>query len=547
MAGPNLARMIGEPERHVQLRQAVVTAVAGDGTLSLKLGNSATAIAGIRSLGTGVVVGNVVWVLQQGYDLLALGRIMDSPYGSIPQGGTTPWLEVRNTGGDAYIDFTRTPGTADYNMRIINNTPGYLEVFGGRLRVGWAEMGTHPVHTSYAWFGRTAQAGGSDYSFLTNGSESIVNATGNCYLSRNGAWRYQSGDVHISRGAGEAELTVNDTNTFRMNYGATLANKQLFFRAWNDTWHRQYWDSGFDGLRIQEYQGIRVSNVDGEPLWANGAGIYANLGWFRTRGDRGLYNEDQGRGLYFTGGHVVPYPDGTTFRVTKHDHIGNWDVTPLWVESRGGGSGARISFRAAGQNAAPQIKSWGEAIEFRSWNDSYMIVTRSVVENYCQLAGKENLRQVADRVPKARRKQILKDVKPKHFNRRHGGCPACVGTGHKGQNRRLYDERARAVGALLAGVDDGPCPDCNGEGIAWERPEARKNEEAGWVGFVAEELEPIVPEAVFYRQDEDGEIRPSGLDHMALIALLWEEVNDLEARLESVEKVPAVALGKVKK
>jgi hypothetical protein len=44
-------------------------------------------------------------------------------------------LELRNTTGDVFIDFTRTPGTADYNMRINNDTNGYLRVYGGTFEV----------------------------------------------------------------------------------------------------------------------------------------------------------------------------------------------------------------------------------------------------------------------------------------------------------------------------------------------------------------------------------------------------------------------------
>jgi hypothetical protein len=540
---PNLVRQIGEEQRTVQLRQAVVTAVEGatGGTCTIKLGNGGP-ISGVRHLGSAAVpTGSTVWVLQQGYDLLVLGPVSTAPWGTAMQ---LEGLELFHPGSTPYIDFHRATNPAgsgaDYNMRIINNVNGYLEVFGGRVRIGWAEIGTHPVHTSYAWFGRTAQAGSTDYAFLTNGSESIINSIDATYMSIGGNWvarattagltvntnLYAEQKIHFRQQVRDDLIMLYDPD-----YCIGIRSATLYMRTYRSLW-----------LDSQEGGAFRLFEVN---LNGSNDGLIVNNGWLRTKGERGVFNNDQGRGIYFQGGHVKPYPDGVTLTCTKHDHLGNWDVNPLWVESRGGGSGARISFRAAGQNSAPQIKSWGEAFEFRGWNDAYMIVTRSVVENYSRASGKSGIMAARERLPKAQRREKVKRLRTVHFNRNQGGCPTCVGTGLISESRRLSDAD-RIAAALLGGRSEAPCPDCDGRGMEWVRPENVKNEEKGWFGFTAEEVEAEFPEAVFYRQDEDGVVRPSGLDALALIAILWEDNRDHQEEIDALEARLGVLEAKTK-
>ena len=52
---------------------------------------------------------------------------------------------------------------------------------------------------------------------------------------------------------------------------------------------------------------------------------------------------------------------------------------------------------------------------------------------------------------------------------------------------------------------------------------------------------------MFYREDEDGVVRPSGLDSLAMIAILWEEVKDLEDRLAGVEHLPVIVMNQPKR
>ena len=57
-------------------------------------------------------------------------------------------------------------------------------------------------------------------------------------------------------------------------------------------------------------------------------------------------------------------------------------------------------------------------------------------------------------------------------------------------------------------------------------------------GFLAHEVEEIVPEAVSGEKDamtEDGEINPQGIDHSKLVPLLVKTIEELEARITELE------------
>lgn len=343
----------------------------------------------------------------------------------------------------------------------------------------------------------------------------------------------------------------------------------MYFKGAWDATHIIHHSSADDGFRYSTWNYHRFFLQGAERIRFQTDGVYCYGGWFRTDGDRGLYNQSRAQGVQFTSEGVRTYPNGIRFDAYLFDHLGAWPNVPLFTRSDGGGSGAKITYRAAGQNAAPMWKSWGQAFEARSWDDGGWCPIRGIIENYSSARAKDQIRTASERLPKAQRKQKVRRLRTVHYNRKGGeGCANCLGTGLATKNERIkswlemkknHDKDDRPdkghrpkkalpaeVRAVTEPVEGEPCPDCNGEGLAWLRPENRKNEEAGWFGFLSEEVEAEFPEAVFYRQDEDGVVRPSGLDHAALIALLWEEVKDFDERLDAIEAIPAVALGKKK-
>jgi len=642
-----LARALNPPSPFpgLALRQATVVAVEETtGTLSVRVGASSVAIS-VKRLMTPETpaVGDAVWVLQNGPDLLALGRVA-RPGGQAETYPTFGSIEVRHPTGNAYIDFSRTPGTGDHDIRIINRAAdelaveggklvvdsgiatnfrstgagagfefrdrgdwlndnhawalyanaavarlwkaGYGDVFifdpGGRMEPGVAQVGTHQVHTSYAHFGHRNNDSASNYCFLTNGDESIVSAPGNVYLSRNGQW--------VCR-LDASGFTVNDDI-------AIPSDRALYFKGpWDGTHLIHHWGA-MDGFVYRTWAEHRFECTGARRATINDSGIYCHSGWFRndTGTDQGIYNHYRGQGIQFTADGVRTYPNGVRLDAYLFDHLGHWPTVPLFVRSDGGGSGARVTFRAAGQNAAPMWKAWGQAFEARSWDDVSMIPIRGVIENFCRESSKEAIRSLEERLPRTQRKQKLKALRSVHYQKkeRGQGCANCLGTGQATKNERIKSaldmkrahERGeppegreafdpdrktpraapparalpREIADVVEPVEGEPCPDCGGLGVAWERPENRKAEEPGWLGFVAEEIEQAFPEAMFYRQDEDGEVRVSGVDHMALIAILWEEVkalggfedeqrgkaDDLARRVDAIERLPVVALNKPK-
>jgi len=223
-------------------------------------------------------------------------------------------------------------------------------------------------------------------------------------------------------------------------------------------------------------------------------------------------------------------------------------------KSEGGQSPCGIAFWEAGRGSAPMLKSWFEAIEARNNPNTAFTVFRGVLENHSSIVGKREVRNAVEKVPKARRKEKVKKLRTVHFKRdgergAYGGCANCLGTGLEKNNKAKYpdNDTGVAVGFLLGGAPQGPCSVCGGEGKNWRRPWEKKNEENGWFGFIAEEIEQEFPEAVFYREDEDGVVRPSGLDSLAMIAILWEEVKDLEDRLAGVEHLPVIVMNQPKR
>lgn len=63
-------------QQNIRLRQGVIDADNGDGTVNLTIGGSSTVIEDVSCLAGAVIgVGNTVMVLSTGYDLLVLGEL----------------------------------------------------------------------------------------------------------------------------------------------------------------------------------------------------------------------------------------------------------------------------------------------------------------------------------------------------------------------------------------------------------------------------------------------------------------------------------------
>lgn len=329
MATSQLVRQIGEPERHVQLRQGVVTAVAAsDGTCSVRLGGvGATAVAGVRRLaGASVTVGMTVWVLQQGYDLLVIGPVALHQWGSSQ---AFDGLELYHVSSTPYIDFHRGAnpagdGNADYNMRLINNAAGQLHVLGGQLWVNsssatnlksegagaglslgnrdgaanpwvfyspqaddlriwrggdlgywrygentyeyWgAKIGKGSFYGDFAGFAHWSKWSAGNYALLQGGG-------GDTYLnasSGTGVYIRNANNNRVVIGSGSVEI-----------HGAPLAlyDNQIRLRVYNDSLHRVNYTSVIDGVEVCGNSAVRMVKGNGRNIEYN-SHLYTNHGW----------------------------------------------------------------------------------------------------------------------------------------------------------------------------------------------------------------------------------------------------------------------------
>lgn len=311
------------------------------------------------------------------------------------------------------------------------------------------------------------------------------------FLQRWDGWIWISGGPRTTFQTDDAERMFIDSNAIHIKDRVELADSSIWSRVWNDDWHVWGWWSGNDGLRITEYGGL----------------------YFRVR------DTDPALEILAIG----------VTRARRFDQIGAYDTSALMTKSEGGGSGTKVGFWSAGQNAAHILKCWGSTIEVRSWDDGGWGTLNGVLGNQSSIKGKKNVVTATTKLSKADRKAKVKRTRAVHYNRKDpekGWCANCVGTGRF--KKRLEPD---------APETEVTCPYCNGDPMSLPAPAYHvKQEESGWFGFISEELVQEFPEAVFWRQPEDGGApEPSSVDTLALIAVLWDEVKDLEDRLVTLE------------
>jgi hypothetical protein len=117
---------------HFNLRQAEVTAIAAGGTCTIKVAGSTQTIAGIKSL-VAVVVGDIVWVAQQGSSLIVVNHI------------DTGWHLVGGSGEPAFAHSWVNYGTWGKNATF--------RKVGGRVQIaGLVKSGTVIANTGSSVF-----------------------------------------------------------------------------------------------------------------------------------------------------------------------------------------------------------------------------------------------------------------------------------------------------------------------------------------------------------------------------------------------------------
>lgn len=411
----------------------------------------------------------------------------------------------------------------------------------GLIRTNLTAVGPHPVFNAYAWFGHRDMAGSAQYGFLQSATgETIVNATGAVYIRRNGV-------------SGTNELCLDASGLYVSDDIAIPSDRAIYLKgAWDAQHIIHHWGS-MDGIIYNTWTEHRFKTSGGDAVRIMDAGLYMTQGWVRTYNERGMYNESSNSGISFEDhgmghGRLVSSWSQRPIQLYRNAN-GNWQQAAFNVKSTVGG--AKISLWSTDQGSAPIIKQWNETFEARNNPDTGWAWWTGFINNTSTIKAKSNVRNSSERITKSQRKQRIKNQRTVHYNRRQNDkwCANCSNTGKRQPGQRLegepgYEGKHDATTAdhlqlLFKGGDLGDCPTCNGDPASITPPSIIKNEEAGWLGFIAEELEQTFPECVVYRDEGPGtDAYPIGVDSLALIALLWEEVKDLEDRLVLMEKVP---------
>jgi len=395
----------------------------------------------------------------------------------------------------AWLDFHRgraADEATDYDVRLENNADGYLTLFGGRYRVGWAEMGTHPVHTNYAWFGRTAQAGASDYAFLTNGSETIINSNDNTYISRAGAWKCRL-----------------DASGFFIDDDIGIPSDRAIYLkgAWDGVHIIHHW-SAMDGFIYATWAEHRFKsvNVDFFRVGSNAGGILCQSDWIRSSVAGTLvYNNAEGCGLRASNSHASG--DGIE---TQHNE------TKIMARkiSQGGWATSGLESFGEGSTCVPWMTLHASGCCTSSWrkdaNESYMVVINS-----------------------------------------GGGCDWVYAANHpicseeqRKHNISVIDEYGLKTLRKLQVKRFQYTPSDESEIWQWELwkhdqqrgywkypPNEHMNWDTWHIGYMAEEMANLVPEVVGYYSDG----RPKGIDYGNLIVVVISALNELADRVEDLE------------
>lgn len=114
-------------------------------------------------------------------------------------------------------------------------------------------------------------------------------------------------------------------------------------------------------------------------------------------------------------------------------------------------------------------------------------------------------------------------------------------TREKGDNRYQTTSSARFKESITTADDLAAVfPLLSPKAFVWGGEISPSDERYGTpaVGFIAEEVAVVMPEAARYVRDDDGEMHLQAIDHAALIAVLHAKIEELETRLAALEGQP---------
>ena len=270
----SLAKAIGEPQKTVGLRQGNVVSVTSN-SYTVTLGGAVDTISGVKALASvSVAVNDTIWLLQNGDDLIIIGKLNPGTPGSTAQ--FSDGVELYHASSTPYIDFHRgasptADAGADYNVRLINDEDRVLKVYGGSLQVDsnmatnirakGAGAGFHFEDRSnaaqvFAWY---ATAGVARL-WSTSGAEGLTVATNGNVGIRNPS---VVGTVTLDTGAGGGVSTV-----------LGMRDNQLRLRLPNDANHYLTFHAPTDGVELYGNASVLLSAGGFQVLQARSGDVY---------------------------------------------------------------------------------------------------------------------------------------------------------------------------------------------------------------------------------------------------------------------------------
>lgn len=245
-------------------------------------------------------------------------------------------------------------------------------------------------------------------------------------------------------------------------------------------------------------------------------GLMVHNGWIRVKGTYGLYWEDYGVGWTVS---LNGYPGTRGAQILNYNECQvelygggvRWNDASMVTAMGGGGADVGYCVHHHGVRNGAVWLGWADGF----WRIDGAGYTPGVYGDFIDTSSERTKRDIRTLEAGATNKAKVKALKPKRFKRLHD-------PGEKAKREREET--------------DGVWKDQRWN--AW----VRAQEEADHVGFIAEDVLETIPEAVSV--DVNGAV--GGIRYGPIIAHLVGLVQELDDRLDIVERLPVVAMNKPK-
>lgn len=308
-----------------------------------------------------------------------------------------------------------------------------------------------------------------------------------------------TGAILLERWVNSTPTSIISFENAGVSMGTTyMGDNQLYFRSIGTT------SSGIVYGADGSIAGPHLYGSGGVSIGRNGIvnarfydeGLYLLEGWFRTTGDRGLYNNNMGNGVYFPDGDTVKTYGSAKFIATFDDSQDSWDDAALRAETTGNFN-VGVSWHAPGARAH-RLTVGTDGIMYGRNSSGGIITVDIIATNVSLTEKKENIRYID------KNENILEKIKL--------AKPA----------RYKYKKDLESLSKFKKEKSEGK----------WDDAADPDTPEPDRLGFMVEELVEIFPEACV--ENEQGELH--GIAYQWLTVPLFAAVQRLVEKIESLEE-----------